>query len=224
MRSGFGCNPGRNPVAIFSSRLSRAIPTGDPSERRMPGGNRDSDIVSEAPDVAAGFPGVATLERKTTILCRRHERRCKRSKVASEHSSARRSSGAKKGPVRTGVKWARREGAPPGGLTSFPLGALFDPFPHSFPRSQDFAPPSLPPRTYPTGPSAYMGDTILRNPLVRSALTNEKTLTGSGAVFVASGTFSLPYDGIFSPSSKAPYTRRTTPLRGYYGRGTPWKF
>lgn len=45
-RGSFGCNPGRNPGAIFSSRLSRAIPTGDPSERRMPGGNRVSDIES----------------------------------------------------------------------------------------------------------------------------------------------------------------------------------
>ena len=230
-RSSFGCNPGRNPGAIFSSRPSRAIPTRDPSERRMPGGNRDSDIVSEAPSVAAGFPGVATPERKTTILCRRHERRCERSKVASEHPSARRPSGAKKGPVRTGVKWARREGAPPGGLTSFPLGAPFDPFSRSFPLPtrtlglRPSAPSSpyvpLPPRG---GPSAYTGDAVPCNPLVCSALTNEKTRTGSGAVFVASGTFSFPYDGIFSPSLKAPYTRRTTPLRGYYGRKTPGNF
>lgn len=109
-RSGFRCNPGRNPGAIFSSHPSRAIPTRDPIDRRMPGGNRDSDIVSEAPSVAAGFPGVATLDQKTATLCCRHERRCERSKVASEYSSTRRSSGAKKGPVRTGVKWARREG------------------------------------------------------------------------------------------------------------------
>lgn len=45
-RSSFGCNPERNPGAIFSSRPSRAIPTGDPSERRMSSGNHVSDIES----------------------------------------------------------------------------------------------------------------------------------------------------------------------------------
>lgn len=168
------------------------------------------------------------LEQKTTTLWRRHERRCERSKVASEHSSARRPSGAKKGPVRTGVKWARREGPPPGGLTSFPLGALSDPFsrpltaPSTDPR--DFRPSVPVPYTYRTGPSAYTGDAVPRNPLVRSMLTGRKTRTGSGAVFVASGEFSLLCDGIFSPSAKAPYTRRTTPLREHYGRGTPGNF
>ena len=67
------------------------------------------------------------LEQKTTTLWRRHERRCERSKVASEHSSARRPSGAKKGPVRTGVKWARREsgGAPARGFNFFPAWSPF---------------------------------------------------------------------------------------------------
>lgn len=45
-RSSFRCMRERNPGAIFSSHLSRAIPTGDPSERRMPGVNRVSDIES----------------------------------------------------------------------------------------------------------------------------------------------------------------------------------
>ena len=63
-RSGFRCNPGRNPGAIFSSRPSRAIPTRDPSERRMPGGNRDSDIMSEAPSVAGDFRASRHLSGK----------------------------------------------------------------------------------------------------------------------------------------------------------------
>lgn len=45
-RGGFRCMRERNPGAIFSLRLSRAIPTGDSSERRMPSVNRVSDIES----------------------------------------------------------------------------------------------------------------------------------------------------------------------------------
>jgi hypothetical protein len=80
------------------------------------------------------FQSVVALDQKTRQLCEQQKMRCERAEVPSGVTSELESEQAKNRPVRRGVKRPRREGAPgPGGLTSFRLGALSDPFPLCFP-------------------------------------------------------------------------------------------